>query len=151
VIGHEFGHIKLRHTLLGVVFGGLHVELPFPLNMIEAVRRFLSLWWQRTQEMSADRVGVVACGRPSKAVTALVKLSVGPKLFADVDVQQLARQEAELRAGWNRLWGFLGQAGQTHPFIVRRIREILKFAAAAETGHRSAPTREGTQPTMANG
>jgi Zn-dependent protease with chaperone function len=136
VIGHEMGHIKFGHTRLSVLLGGPNeIQLPAPLNLVAALRRFLFLWWQRCQELSADRAGVVASRRPSKVVSALVKLGVGPSMYQHVNVDDLAQQAACLRQGWWRLWGFLGELTTDHPFMVNRIRAVVDFVGGPEPGH----------------
>jgi Zn-dependent protease with chaperone function len=136
VVGHEMGHIKFGHTRLSVLLGGLDIErdgMPFPLSLLAAVRRFIFLWWQRCQELTADRAGVLASGRPSKTVSALVKLNVGPTMFQHVNIDTLAQQAADLRVGWWRVWGFLSQISATHPFMVNRIQAIVDFVGGPRT------------------
>jgi Zn-dependent protease with chaperone function len=138
VVGHEMGHIKFGHTRLSVLLGGLDFEgvpLPFPLNLAAGARAFLFLWWQRCQELTADRAGIVACGRPSKTISSLVKLGIGPTMYPHVNIDDLARQAADLRQGWWRLWGFLGQASATHPFMINRIQAVVDFVGGPEPGH----------------
>jgi Zn-dependent protease with chaperone function len=135
VIGHEMGHIKYGHTRLGVLLGGVDARglaLPFPINLVVGLRDIVFLWWQRSTEMSADRVGIVACGRPSKAISAQVKLSVGPTLHQHVNLADLARQAADLQTGVGRAEGFLSQLGASHPFLVNRIQAMLDFISDVE-------------------
>jgi Zn-dependent protease with chaperone function len=151
VLGHEMGHIKFGHTRLGVLLGGAEARgwnLPFPINVVAALRDLVCLWWQRSTEMTADRAGIVACGRPSKAISAQIKLSVGPGLHQHVNLYDLARQAADLQTGVARVEGFMSQLGATHPFLVSRIDGMLDFVgepggAASEeespaTGHARA-------------
>lgn len=137
VLGHEMGHIKLGHTRLGVLLGGVDargLSLPFPINVIAGVRDVIFLWWQRSTEMSADRVGIIACGRPSQAISAQVKLSVGPTLFQHVNLEDLADQVADLHTGVGRVEGFLSQLGASHPFLINRIRAMLDFVSESQPG-----------------
>jgi Zn-dependent protease with chaperone function len=130
VLGHEMGHIKFGHTRLGVLLGGAEARgwnLPFPINVVAALRDLVCLWWQRSTEMTADRAGIIACGRPSKAISAQIKLSVGPGLHQHVNLQDLARQAADLHTGVARVEGFMSQLGASHPFLVSRIDGMLDF------------------------
>jgi hypothetical protein len=77
--------------------------------------------------MSADRAGIIACGRPSAAIAAQVKLSVGPTVYRHVNLADLARQAADLHQGVGRVEGFVSQLGASHPFLVNRIRAMLDF------------------------
>ena len=140
VLGHEMGHIKLGHTRLGVLLGGLDargVLLPFPLNLVASTRDLVFRWWQRSTEMSADRAGLIACGRPSKAISAQIKLSVGPNLYQHVNLDDLAHQAADLNFGVRRLEGFLSQVGSSHPFLVNRIEAMLDFVSQLDVADES--------------
>jgi Zn-dependent protease with chaperone function len=137
VLGHEMAHIRFGHTRVSAFIGGVHSpkNLPFPLSFLAFVRDFIFLWWNRTCEMTCDRAGVVACGRLSKAVSAQVKLHVGPSLYQHTNVDDLANQATEMSRGWMRFWGFIGQAQATHPFMVYRIRTMVEWAGGLEPGH----------------
>lgn len=159
VLGHEMGHIKFGHTRLGVLLGGVDargLSLPFPISLIAGLRDFIFLWWQRSTEMSADRAGIIACGRPSKAISAQVKLSVGPTLYQHVTFEDLALQAADLDTGVARVEGFLSQLGTSHPFLINRIRAMLDFVsqaplAAAEDVVAAAPTARLLVRSATNG
>jgi hypothetical protein len=150
VIAHEMGHIRFGHTRLSVLLGGLDLDregMGFPLSLLAGARRVIFLWWQRCQELTADRAGVVATGRPSKTIAALVKLNVGPNMLSHVSIDALAQQAADLRVGWWRIWGFLSQLSATHPFLVNRIQAIVDFVGAPAAGlgaASSAPTPAAT-------
>jgi hypothetical protein len=129
------GHVKFGHTRLGLLLGGPdtgEVNLPFPLNLVARARALIFLWWARTSEMTADRAGIVACGRPSKAISAQVKVSVGPTLWQHVQFTELARQSADLHSGVGRLEGVLSQLGAAHPYLTNRIRAMLEFVSSNE-------------------
>jgi Zn-dependent protease with chaperone function len=131
VLGHEMAHIKFGHTRRGILLGGLMADggfaLPFPLSLVGNVRDLIFLWWERNQEMTADRAGIVATGQMGKSVTALVKLAVGPTLYQYVTMEDLARQAVDLRSGWWRLWGFFSQIQVSHPYLVNRILAMIDF------------------------
>ena len=150
VVGHEMGHIKFGHTRLGLLLGGLdarEVVLPFPINLAARLRDVAFLWWQRSTEMTADRAGIVACGRPSKAISAQVKVSVGPTLFRHVTLDDLARQAADLHTGLGRIEAVLSQLGASHPFLVNRIRAMVEFVSAAQTTDREYGRHRAIRPS----
>jgi hypothetical protein len=60
---------------------------------------------------------------------------VGPTLYEYTNVDDLANQADEMSHGWMRLWGLIGQAVETHPFMVYRIRAIVDWAGGLEPGH----------------
>ncbi len=127
VIGHELGHVALGHTWLNSLVGGL-AGIPSPGASL-AVLHLAFLWWNRACEHSADRAGLLACQRPDKAISALLKVGLGlsARTPAELDhiVQQLLLREADLGASF-------GEALGTHPNIARRVGELSRYAASAE-------------------
>jgi Zn-dependent protease with chaperone function len=130
VLGHELGHVKFGHTRFGVLLGGLDtrgVSLPFPFNLVAMGRDAVFRWWQRSTELSADRAGVIASGRVSKAISAQLKIGVGPSLLRHVNLADLAQQAADLRGGVGGVEHFLSQLGASHPFLLTRVQAMLDF------------------------
>ncbi len=75
IIGHELGHIRLGHTWLNSLVGGM-AGIPSPY--VAAILLYIAFrWWNRACEYSADRAGLLACGKPEKAASALIKLVGG--------------------------------------------------------------------------
>ncbi len=135
VLGHELGHVRFGHTRVGVLLGGLDtrgVVLPFPFNLIATVRDGVFHWWQRSTELSADRAGIVACGRVSKAISAQLKVGVGPTMLRHVNLADLARQAADMRGGVSGLEHFLSQIGASHPFLIDRVAAMVDFVGEPE-------------------
>ncbi len=127
VVGHELGHVKLGHTWLNSLAGGM---AGIPASISAALILTLALrWWNRACEFSADRAGLLACGKPQKAVSALVKLEIGPRQLTPQMYQQvMAHIEAEDDSWLNSAQELLA----THPMIVRRIHQLKEFAQSAE-------------------
>jgi Zn-dependent protease with chaperone function len=75
ILGHEMGHVKLDHTWLNTLVGGV-AGIPSSLGAA-AIMELAFRWWNRACEYSADRAGTLACGKPNKAISALVKLEAG--------------------------------------------------------------------------
>ncbi|MBV9357367.1 MAG: FHA domain-containing protein [Chloroflexi bacterium] len=145
VLGHELGHVKFGHTRVGVVLGGLDTSgllLPFPFNLIASARDAVFRWWQRSTELSADRAGIIACGRVSKAISAQLKVGVGPSLLQHVNLADLAQQAADMRGGVSGLEHFLSQMGASHPFLIDRVAAMLDFVGEPE----EAPASELAVP-----
>ena len=127
VIGHEMGHIQLGHTWLNSVIGGMAgIPSPYPAAALLYVA---FRWWNRACEFSADRAGLLACGRLDKAVSALIKIATGGAALSAGSQQRalaaLDRQDEDLGS-------LLGEAPSTHPLIARRVDELRKFAASAD-------------------
>jgi Zn-dependent protease with chaperone function len=130
ILGHELGHVRLGHTWLNSLVGGL-AGIPSPF-LASAVLSMAFLWWNRTCEFSADRAGLLACGDPLKAMSALVKLAAGAEARTSADLERaLQRIDAE---DDHPLSG-LGEALSTHPMTVRRIDELRRFAGSAAYRH----------------
>ena len=122
VVGHEMGHIALGHTKLSTLVGGVlgAPSIPFLSNLFVPAFN----WWRRCAEYSADRAGLIACGNLEKAVSAQIKLMVGPRLAKQVDLEQIVAQSQELSG---RLDAMAGEAGASHPFLVHRVCELARF------------------------
>jgi Zn-dependent protease with chaperone function len=79
-------------------------------------------------EYSADRAGMLACGRPQKAVSALIKLFASDAR-SSADLQRaLALIEQEDDSPLN----VLAESLSTHPMLVRRIKQVQEYAASSE-------------------
>jgi Zn-dependent protease with chaperone function len=127
IVGHEMGHVRLGHTWLNSLVGGM-AGVPSPF--FAAVLLALAFrWWNRACEFSADRAGLLACGKPQKAISALVRLTTGTASRTSGALDQ-ALQHVE--AEDDNLANVLGEALATHPMTVRRIAELRRFAASEE-------------------
>lgn len=128
IVGHEMGHVRLGHTWLNSLVGGM-AGVPGPF-LASIVLGLAFRWWNRACEYSADRAGLLACGKPQKAISALLRLTAGTAgaaIRTSGDLQQaLQRVEAED----DDLANLLGEALATHPMTVRRIEELRRFAAS---------------------
>jgi Zn-dependent protease with chaperone function len=126
VLGHEMGHVALGHTWLNTLLGGM---AGVPVTLGAAVIVTLAFrWWNRACEYSADRAGLLACGKPQKAISALIKLVAG-SLQSQAELQH-ALQVIESQD--DSVLNQLGETLSTHPMIARRIEQIRKYAATAE-------------------
>jgi len=127
IFGHELGHAALGHTWLNSLVGGM-AGIPSPFSAA-ALMSMAFLWWNRACEYSADRAGLLACGRPEKAVSALVKLVAGPQVL-DPKGMQLAYQKID--AEDDTILGTLNEALGTHPMLIRRIQAVKNYAASEQ-------------------
>jgi len=122
IIGHELGHVSLGHTWLNSIIGGM-AGIPSP-GAAAVILYFAFRWWNRACEYSADRAGMLACGNPQKAASALIKLVAartdeGPQ-------QALSRINAED----DYLGSNLREMLSTHPMTVRRLDALREYAAS---------------------
>jgi Zn-dependent protease with chaperone function len=128
IIGHELGHVRLGHTWLNSLVGGM-AGIPSPY-LAAVVLYFAFRWWNRACEYSADRAGMLACGKPEKAASALIKLAGGSSAIRSIQgwQQTVHRIEAEDDHIENHLREMLS----THPMIVRRLDALRRYAASPE-------------------
>jgi Zn-dependent protease with chaperone function len=126
VLGHEMGHVALGHTWLNTLLGGMS---GVPVTVGAAVIITLAFRsWNRACEYSADRAGLLACGKPQKAISALIKLVAG-SVQSQVELQRALQMiEREDDSVLNQL----GETLSTHPMIARRIQQIRKYAATSQ-------------------
>ncbi|TEU21120.1 MAG: M48 family peptidase [Anaerolineales bacterium] len=127
VLGHELGHVRLGHTWLNSLVGGM-AGIPSPF-VASAILTVAFLWWNRACEYSADRAGLLACGKRHKAISALVKLAAGVRAGTRADLEQVLRH---IEAEDDHALADLGEALSTHPMTVRRIEELRRYATTAE-------------------
>jgi Zn-dependent protease with chaperone function len=125
ILGHELGHVALGHTWLNSLVGGM---AGIPASFSAAVvlnMAFLS--WNRTCEYSADRAGMLACGKPEKAISALVKLGAASRGGGRFNLEEAYRR---LDAEGDQLTGELNEVLATHPLLIHRIEQLRKYAAS---------------------
>ncbi len=112
VIGHELGHFLLDHHYL-------------PLPSASSLERYSLL---RAREISADRLGLVACANPEAAIRAVIKT------FSGLSERHLRFDAAAfLRSCFdeeNRMQIQSG-AADTHPSFAVRARCLVHFASIA--------------------
>ena len=123
VIGHEMGHVALGHSWLNTLLGGM---AGVPVSLGSALLLTLTFRsWNRSCEYSADRAGLLACAKPQKAISALVKLvagNIGSPAELQQALQMIERQEETLGS-------ILSETLSTHPMIIKRIEQIRAYAA----------------------
>lgn len=123
VFGHELGHVAFEHSRFS-----LHDFLS-DAEEISADTADLMFRWSRASEISADRVGLLCCGRLTTAVTALFRTSSG---LSGIDVDRILRS---FRLQYEELEAQLTQPSdsdlswvRTHPMMAIRFK-ALELAA----------------------
>jgi Zn-dependent protease with chaperone function len=128
IVGHELGHVGLGHTWLNSLVGGM-AGIPSPY-LAAVLLYFAFRWWNRACEYSADRAGLLACGKPEKAASALIKLVGGRSAVRSAEgLQQALRQ---IDAEDDRFENNLREMLSTHPMTVRRLKALREYATSAE-------------------
>jgi Zn-dependent protease with chaperone function len=125
VVGHELGHVRLGHTWLNSLVGGLAgIPSQFALSALLAMA---FLWWNRACEHSADRAGLLACASLPKAESALVKLAVGAALDSPAAMERALRS---VDAEDDHPLAALSESLSTHPMMIRRIEQLREYATS---------------------
>ena len=123
ILGHEMGHVKLGHTWLNTLVGGI-AGIPSGLGAA-AIMELAFRWWNRACEYSADRAGVLACGKPNKAITALVKLEAGTSALTQsgmqAAIQHIEREDDDVMNNLEELIA-------SHPMVAKRVEQIRQFS-----------------------
>jgi Zn-dependent protease with chaperone function len=131
VLGREMGAIRLGHPHLALVFGGQSPAFANALQWILLPRQLIFSWWYRSQEVSRDRAGLLACRSVRVALTALVKLYARP-MVARVSMDAVEPQVLEVASG-RRRWGeAISAIGVRRPLLMRRIRCLVEWAGPPE-------------------
>jgi Zn-dependent protease with chaperone function len=82
--------------------------------------------WNRACEYSADRAGVLACGKPNKAVSALYKLEIGTSSLNQAGMQAVIQH---LESDDEDFLHNLEETLASHPMVAKRIDEIRRFSS----------------------
>ena len=128
IIGHELGHVGLGHTWLNSLMGGMS-GIPSPY-LAAILLYFAFRWWNRACEYSADRAGLLACGKPEKAASALIKLAGGSSAARSAEGRQQALKRIE--AEDDHLKNNLLEMTSSHPMMVRRLNALREYAGSQE-------------------
>jgi Zn-dependent protease with chaperone function/uncharacterized tellurite resistance protein B-like protein len=121
VIGHEIGHLVYDHSYVRRVFEFVYPEfdaLPPLLKKLHSV-------WSQLGEISADRIGLLACQDYESAVRALFKLSSGLdekhfNLSHDNLTRIVERTFAEMKENPSYV-------SESHPANPIRIKSLMAF------------------------
>lgn len=119
VIGHEVGHFLCGHW-----------QYPGEDEDGSLGDRLATLRLMRAAEISADRIGMLACGSLEHACAAMIKVAAGlgdPHLQPDIpsillQFRELARGDGAEAAIWT-----------THPIIPLRVKSLLRFEPICRT------------------
>lgn len=132
VLARALGHIKAKHFRFWLI------QL---LIAMEKINPIFYLLYERMCHYTSDRIGFVACGDYGASVTALVKLTVGDKLRAQVNDAALLQQYAEVSGS---IGAFLAELFSGHPHLVKRIYRLGEYAMTLQ-----APAmRAGAAPPL---
>jgi Zn-dependent protease with chaperone function len=121
VLGHEFAHIKKRHTTWLTIMSPASNT---PVSLISSCVRIIFNLWSLKCEHTADRGGLIAVGNIDPAISALVKLATGKRLSTNVDWQKIVKDHESRDNIILKASELLG----THPFPAKRMKELYTFS-----------------------
>lgn len=134
VLGHEASHVLSEHycytTAMVLMAEIVRGSLPRSLLLGLPVRAMYValLEWHRAAELSADRAAALVMADPLDPCRMLMRMAGGalPGMNFDAFVAQATEylDEDDIFARHARFWVELNA---THPFAVRRVRELVKW------------------------
>jgi Zn-dependent protease with chaperone function len=139
LLGHELGHIKLGHTRIGALVGGAHMKLGGVSGSLRRLKRQLTARYQYAQELSCDRIGVLATHDVGPAVSTMIKWSGGMARGAKMDLTTLAGQAEELQRGSAATAALVTRLSHAQPRLIERLRALTEWAGLPKPKPPAAP------------
>lgn len=137
LLGHELGHVLSDHVLYQTtlqILLNLGSALPSVVRLPLGAVRAVLLEWSRSAELTADRAGALACRDPLATCRTLMVMAGGvpsSRLDLDAFLRQASDYE-EWDSQWDRLLRSLAQRQATHPYAVRRVRELMAWVRGGD-------------------
>jgi Zn-dependent protease with chaperone function len=144
VIAHELGHIKSGHVLYKTMANAIGLLLQIVGELTLGIGRLVGLSlegalrnWDRMAEFSADRASLLVVQNPQILLSLMMKLAGGTLFQRDEMNAAEFLQQAELYHAvdvkvLDRLYKTMLVAPTTHPMLVVRASEIVKWADSGE-------------------
>lgn len=150
VIGHELGRIKCQHPEIRKASRGLITVLASinaaaaPPDASIVVNHILVgriVTWARESEISADRAGLICCGRPQTAFNALARLLHGlnkdSKILnadnQDIDADKIVNQfQCWENETLLKLITYLKRQQLEVPFVAERLKALKGYSESDE-------------------
>lgn len=146
VIAHEVGHIHAEHVLyltaarlfelltkstLEAVPGATIIKFLISAGVSSAL-----LAWARRAELSCDRAALLVTQDPHVIGRTMMQLA-GGTMASQIDYEEFLEQGREFKRqcdenSLDKFWANVVNAGQTHPFPIWRVSEILDWVESGE-------------------
>jgi Zn-dependent protease with chaperone function len=157
VLAHELGHVLSEHqyynTVLGLLAEVLQGVISASLLAGLPVRAlyYALLEWSRAAELSSDRAAAVALADPLATCGMLMRMAGGA--LPGMNLQAFLRQATEYTDEddlFARHARFGSELSQTHPFAVRRVKELVSWVASGDYDRIIAGdyVRQGEEPPV---
>src|SRR5690349_5725957 len=147
VIAHEVGHIHAEHVLYltaaRIIEFLTNASVARLLPGSEILKFIISagissslLAWARRAELSCDRAALLVTQDPHVVGKVMMKLS-GGTMASKIDYDLFLEQGREFKktcdeSALDKFWANIINAGQTHPFPIWRIGEILDWVESGQ-------------------
>lgn len=147
VISHEVGHIHAEHVLYltaaRLMEALANASLARLIPGSEIIKFLISmginsslLAWARRAELSCDRAALLVVQDPHVIGRVMMKLA-GGTFASKVDYEEFLEQGREFQKNFeektlDKFWATIINAGQTHPFPVWRVSEILQWVDSGQ-------------------
>lgn len=147
VISHEVGHIHAEHVLYltaaRLMEALANASLARLIPGSEIVKFIISaginsalLAWARRAELSCDRAAMLTVQDPHVVGKVMMKLAGGTSA-SKIDYDEFLEQGREFKKtcddkALDKFWATIINAGQTHPFPIWRVSEIIDWAESGE-------------------
>lgn len=135
MIGHEFGHIKSNHLkyLLLCRYWSMY-ESYIPGSTLLQIPLF---YWSRMTDLTADRVGLLACQDINVALKTMIKMAGAPEaLYDNLNVDAFIEQAESFKLSkmgiMNKIVEKISIMDNAAPWMVRRASELLKWYKSGE-------------------
>jgi Zn-dependent protease with chaperone function len=155
VLAHEMGHVLADHVGLTttleltrkILTGALRGQ---PLAGLPIRGLYLALLeWARMAELTADRASALVTGDPLLPCRTLMRIAGGPvkELNLDAFIRQATEYQEET-SPFSRYTRFWQEIGRTHPFPVRRVKELIAWVSSGDYDRIRSGTyvRRGQEP-----
>jgi Zn-dependent protease with chaperone function len=146
VIAHEVGHIHAEHVLYLTAARLFELLTRSTLDAVpgSAIIKFLIsagissalLAWARRAELSCDRAALLVTQDPHVIGKTMMQLA-GGTLASKIDYEEFLEQGREFKKQCDenqldKFWANVVNAGQTHPFPIWRVSEILEWVESGQ-------------------
>ncbi|NNF00132.1 MAG: M48 family metallopeptidase [Pyrinomonadaceae bacterium] len=146
VIAHEVGHIHAEHVLYltaARLFEALAKGTMMVVPGSEIIKFLISagisgalLAWARRAELSCDRAALLVTQDPHVIGRTMMQLA-GGTVASKIDYDQFLEQGREFKKDYDdkfldKFWADIINAGQTHPFPIWRVSEILDWVDSGQ-------------------
>ena len=142
IIGHELGHVKSKHEIyrnMAAAIPQLIEKVPFAGKLLASAGvQYAIFHWQRMNEYSADRAGVIAAGNIEDGCNGLAKFLgvIEENPYVKFDLEDFAQQNTSFEELQEDLLGKLLCTfyimESTHPWTISRIQKLKEWKESGE-------------------